>query len=158
MQKKAVGLSEAALNRFVLRARRAVRLRGQVNVLITGSSAMRALNARFRGKDKPSDVLSFPADQVHTHRRRDFAGEIAISADIAAQNAALLGHSVAAEVKLLVLHGLLHLAGMDHEQDNGQMARREANLRRALRLPLALTERTRAGASVAGGRKRRSKP
>jgi probable rRNA maturation factor len=53
----------------------------------------------------------------------------------------LLGHSEAQEVRVLVLHGILHLAGFDHERDNGAMARKEANLRRALRLPVSLTER-----------------
>lgn len=141
-QKKVVGLSEASLKQFVLRARRAARLHGKVDVLVTGSSTMRTLNVRFRGKNKPTDVLSFPSAESSARKDASFAGEIAISADIAAQNAAHLGHSVAAEVKVLVLHGILHLAGMDHEQDNGAMARKEANLRRALRLPLSLTERS----------------
>jgi probable rRNA maturation factor len=140
-QKRVVGLSEASLKRFVLRARREARLRGKVNVLVTGSSAMRALNARFRGKNRPTDVLSFPFGEVEGESTAIFAGEIAISADIAAQNAARLGHSVASEVKVLVLHGILHLAGMDHERDNGAMARKEGNLRRVLRLPITLTER-----------------
>jgi len=73
------------------------------------------------------------------------AGEIAISADIAAQNAARFGHSPAAEIKVLALHGILHLAGFDHERDNGQMARKEMRLRRLLRLPVALIERTQPG-------------
>jgi probable rRNA maturation factor len=146
LQKKVVGLSEESLSRFVTRARRESRLRGRVNVLVTGSAAMRTLNARFRGKNKPTDVLSFPSEQAISSGRAGFAGEIAISADIAAQNAARLGHSVASEVKVLALHGILHLAGMDHEHDNGQMAGKEAELRRALRLPGSLTER--AGESV----------
>jgi probable rRNA maturation factor len=146
LQKKVVGLSQESLSRFVMRARRQSRLRGRVNVLVTGSAAMRTLNARFRGKNKPTDVLSFPSERAISSGRAGFAGEIAISADIAAQNAARLGHSVASEVKVLALHGILHLAGMDHEHDNGQMARKEAELRRALRLPGSLTER--AGESV----------
>jgi len=146
LQKNVVGLSEGSLSRFVMRARRESGLRGRVNVLVTGSAAMRTLNARFRGKNKATDVLSFPSAQALPAGRPDFAGEIAISADIAAQNAARLGHSVASEVKVLALHGILHLAGMDHEHDNGQMARKEAELRRALRLPGSLTER--AGESV----------
>jgi len=146
LQKKVVGLSEGSLTRFVMRARRESRLHGRVNVLVTGSAAMRTLNARFRGKNKPTDVLSFPSAQAISSGKPGFAGEIAISADIAAQNAARLGHSVASEVKVLTLHGILHLAGMDHEHDNGQMGRKEAELRRVLRLPATLTER--AGESV----------
>jgi probable rRNA maturation factor len=87
---------------------------------------MKALNRRFRGKDKPTDVLSFPAEP---DAPKNFAGEIAISAEIAAQNARALGHSPAEEVKILVLHGILHLRGYDHECDNGEMARREQQLR-----------------------------
>jgi probable rRNA maturation factor len=138
-QKKVVGLSEASLSRFVSLARRAARLPGKVDVLITSSSAMRTLNVRFRGKNKPTDVLSFPSDAGGL--KATFAGEIAISAEIAIQNALQLGHSAAAEVKVLTLHGILHLAGMDHERDNGAMAREEAKLRRVLRLPATLTER-----------------
>ena len=141
-QKKVPGLSEGALNRFVMRARRAARLRGNVHILVTGNSAMRVLNLRFRGYNKATDVLSFPSGQTGPGTsKRTIAGEIAISADIAAQNAMQLGHSAATEVKVLVLHGILHLAGMDHERDNGQMARKEANLRRVLKLPVALIER-----------------
>lgn len=73
----------------------------------------------------------------------ELAGEIAISADIALQNAVRLGHSPAEEIKILTLHGILHLAGMDHERDNGQMASKEATFRRTLGLPAALIERTR---------------
>jgi probable rRNA maturation factor len=144
-QKKVPGLNAASLGRFVLRARKAAGLRGSVDVLVTGSAAMRAMNLRFRKKDKATDVLSFPAEAQSKTRIRSFAGEIAISADIAVQNAVQLGHSAAIEVKILVLHGILHLAGFDHERDNGQMARREANLRKALKLPTALIERSQSG-------------
>ena len=140
-KKKVAGLSTEALNRFVLRARKAARIRGTVDVLVTGSSDMRALNLRFRAKNKPTDVLSFPSQASPSGRRARFAGEIAISAEIALDNARRLGHSGALEVKVLVLHGILHLAGFDHERDNGEMASKEAFLRRALRLPLSLTER-----------------
>jgi probable rRNA maturation factor len=104
---------------------------------------MKSLNRRFRGKDKPTDVLSFPAEpNLRSNARPPLAGEIAISAEIASHNARNLGHSPAEEIKILVLHGLLHLRGYDHECDNGQMARREKQLRAKLRLPLGLIERT----------------
>jgi probable rRNA maturation factor len=143
LHKKVPGLSAQALERFVLRARRAVRMRGTVNVLVTNGSAVRALNSRFRGQNKTTDVLSFPAatDLVRPRKSAGFAGEIAISADIAMQNARHFRHSAAEEVKILTLHGILHLAGFDHERDNGQMARKEEKLRRDLRLPVALIER-----------------
>ena len=147
LHRRVAGLSAAALGRFVLRARKAVGLRGTVNVLVTGSAAMRSLNARFRKKDSATDVLSFPTETSGGSRqpKASAAGEIAISADIAAQNAVRLGHPVAVEVKILALHGILHLAGFDHERDNGKMARREAHLRRVLRLPTALIERSQTG-------------
>jgi probable rRNA maturation factor len=100
---------------------------------------MKSLNRRFRGMDKATDVLSFTAP--FGSLRKQLAGEIAISAEIAAQNAHALGHTAAQEVKILVLHGILHLRGYDHERDNGRMARRESQLRSQLRLPIALIER-----------------
>ena len=138
LRKPVAGLSEVALLKFVAHARRAARLRGAVNVLVTGSRELRALNNRFRGKDKPTDVLSFPPA---LGLAPGFAGDVAISADIAAQNARRLGHSAAQEIKILVLHGVLHLAGYDHERDDGEMARREQRLRRWLSLPVGLMER-----------------
>ena len=137
-RKRVAGLSEAALARFVARASRAAKLRGSVNILITGSRELRAMNSRFRGKDKPTDVLSFSP----VLGSDAFGGDIAICADIAARNARSLGHSPAEEVKILALHGLLHLAGYDHERDNGEMARKEQGLRKSLGLPVSLTERT----------------
>jgi len=138
LHKRVVGLSESALDRFVTRAKRAAGVRGAVTVLVTSSLELKRLNQRFRGKDKPTDVLSFPAEMMSKGR---FAGDVAISADIASKNARRLGHSPAEEVKVLTLHGLLHLAGYDHEADNGTMARKEMRLREQLRLPVALTER-----------------
>ena len=143
LRKRIVGLSSSTLERFVLRARRAVGLRNQVNVLVTSSAELRSFNQRFRGANKATDVLSFPAQQVSLQTKR-VAGEVAISADIARENAGRLGHSVADEVKILVLHGILHLAGFDHERDNGEMARKESRLRRQLKLEGSLIERTQA--------------
>ncbi len=143
LQKKIAGLNESALQRFVERARKAVGLRGTVNVLVTSSAAIRSLNGQFRSQNKATDVLSFPyhSPPSELRKRPKPAGDIAISADIARQNSVRLGHPAAQEIKILVLHGILHLAGFDHERDNGQMARKEADLRRALRLPVALIER-----------------
>jgi len=149
-----VGLSQLSLGRFVARASRAIRLRGTVNVLVTGSRELRSLNRRFRRKDRPTDVLSFPAMPGPNH---GLAGDIAISSDIAAQNSRRLGHSVADEVRILALHGLLHLAGHDHEFDNGEMARKEARLRAKFGLPSGLIERTsgKRSASQTSQRKRK---
>lgn len=139
LKRRIAGLSGAMLERFVLRARRVVGLKGTVNVLVTGSSEMRLLNRRFGGKDKPTDVLSFPA--LAEIEGRKLAGDVAVCSDIAASNARRLGHSAVKEVKILTLHGVLHLAGYDHESDNGRMARKETNLRRELGLPTGLIER-----------------
>jgi len=147
-----VDLSEASLTRFVTRVRRAAGLKSMVDVFVTSSAEMKTLNRRFRGKDKPTDVLSFPATD---DLRKKFAGEIAISAEIASENARALGHSPAQEVKILVLHGVLHLQGYDHETDNGQMASRESQLRAKLRLPAALIDRTMTAASAASSHPRR---
>ena len=135
LEKELRGVSARALGRFAGRAQRAAGLRGRVSILVTGSAELRRLNRRFRGKNKATDVLSFPA------RGDGVAGDIAISAEVAAGNARRLGHSPAAEVKILILHGLLHLAGLDHERDHGQMSRREERLRRKLGLPAALIAR-----------------
>jgi probable rRNA maturation factor len=129
------------LERFVLRARRAIHLRGLVNVLVTNSSELRALNRRFLRADKTTDVLSFPSLELERGKAARVAGDIAISADIARENAACLGHSIGDEVKILSLHGILHLAGFDHERDRGEMARKESRLRRQLKLETGLIER-----------------
>jgi probable rRNA maturation factor len=142
LEKQVVGLTEKALGRFVLRVRKAVGLKQQVNVLVTGSPAVRALNRRFRGQNQPTDVLSFSATSaLESTKPKKLAGELALSADIALKNSSRLGHSPAQEIKILVLHGVLHLAGFDHERDNGAMARTEAKLRLAFGLPASLIER-----------------
>ena len=127
------GISAAQLQRFIHRAQKLAEVSGEVDVLISGNKRLQELNRRFRRKNKPTDVLSFP---------RPLGGDIAISADIAAENATRYGHDVAEELKILVLHGMLHLAGYDHESDNGRMARAEARLRAQLKLPASLIDRT----------------
>lgn len=146
LDKKVVGLTREGLERFVLRARQAAGLSGRVNVLVTDNAQMCSLNHQFRKKNKTTDVLSFPSESTPKGiSKLAFAGEIAISTEIAVQNAANLGHAPATEVKILALHGILHLAGYDHERDNGKMARKEAALRREFGLPSSLTERVDAG-------------
>lgn len=139
VKKRVPGLNEASLAKFLVRARKAARLRGKVSVLVTDNRGLQRLNRKFRGKDQPTDVLSFPAPPEAAD---GLAGDIAISADIAASNARRLGHDLAEEIKILLLHGVLHLAGYDHENDDGEMARKEQNLRKALGLPIGLIERT----------------
>ncbi len=144
LEKQVAGLNADALQRFIVRARKAVGLKGQVNVLVTSSSAVRSLNLQFRRQNKATDVLSFPATSCsvsESRNRAKLAGEVAISADVALKSCLRLGHPAVQEVKVLALHGILHLAGFDHERDNGEMARKEVELRRALGLPAGLIER-----------------
>jgi probable rRNA maturation factor len=126
------------LSRFLKLAQTAVRLKGQVNALFTTDPAIRRLNKQFRGKNKATDVLSFPAGGFGAE---EMAGDLAISVPTALRQAVAQGHSLSTEVKVLMLHGLLHLSGLDHETDDGQMARREKLLRGRLGLPQGLIER-----------------
>ena len=147
LEKGIRGISAASLARFAGRAQRAAGLRGRVSILVTGSAELRRLNRRYRRKDKVTDVLSFPSDGRSRRAGRpqlQTAGDIAISAEVAAKNARRFGNSPAAEVKVLILHGLLHLAGLDHDddRDRGQMRHREERLRRRLGLPASLIQRS----------------
>jgi probable rRNA maturation factor len=134
--------SAQTLARFLAAAQEAVGLKGEVTILLTTDAAIKGLNRRFRGKNKATDVLSFPAAGPDSGpRSKGIAGDLAISVTTALGQAAGQGHSLSTEIKVLVLHGLLHLAGYDHETDNGQMARREQMLRGRLGLPHGLIER-----------------
>jgi probable rRNA maturation factor len=135
--------SAQILSRFLAASQAAVRLKGQVTVLLTTDAAIAKLNKQFRGKNKATDVLSFPPAGLGSE---GMAGDLAISVTTAMGQAVEQGHSLSTEVKVLVLHGLLHLAGYDHEADEGQMARRESKLRAKLKLPQGLIERVAAGA------------
>lgn len=134
------------LARFLAAAQSAVRLRGQVNVLLTTDAEIRRLNRTYRGIDRPTDVLSFPAAVLPACKER-IAGDLAIGFPTARRQAAEYGHSVLAEIKILMLHGLLHLAGFDHHVDDGAMDRRERLLRVRLGLPQGLIERARNGSA-----------
>ena len=112
------------------------RARGAMTVAIVPDSRVRALNLRFRRKDRPTDVLSFPADEPGQ------LGDVVIASGVARRQAALAGHSMATELRVLALHGLLHLLGYDHETDDGQMRRIERRLRRAGGLREGLIERS----------------
>jgi probable rRNA maturation factor len=111
------------------------RARGAMTVAIVSDARVRALNRQYRKKDTPTDVLSFPA------RERGFLGDVVIASGVAARQAREAGHSLAIEVRVLALHGLLHLLGYDHERDDGRMARLERRLRKRGGLREGLTER-----------------
>ena len=111
--------------------------RGDLTVALVCDAKMRALNRQFRGIDRPTDVLSFP-DGADGR-----AGDLLVSVETARQQARRLGHSVETEIRILLLHGLLHLLGFDHEgpRDAARMARAERRWRKRLALPQGLMER-----------------
>lgn len=145
-----------SLSGFLETASAAAKLRGQVSVLLTGDLQIRRLNRQFRRKDKPTDVLSFPAPELPGEQ--SIAGDLAISVETAARQAADIGHPLFVEAQILILHGLLHLAGYDHERDSGQMARREAVLRRRLGLSHGLIERSATGSPARASRREARRP
>ena len=149
---------ERALSRWLSRVapRRA---RGTVSIALVSDRLVRVLNQRYRGIDRPTDVLSFPNASPQRIRRarrfplgspkrasvssvvERFLGDIVIARGVARRQARQAGHSEATELKVLALHGLLHLLGYDHERDNGAMARLERRLRRLGGLREGLIER-----------------
>jgi len=141
--------SAESLSRFATRMQRALGIKGDVNICITSNREIQLLNWRFRRKNRPTDVLTFPSAVPYV------AGDIAISLEIAAANADQLGHSMDTEVKILILHGMLHLAGYDHEIDDGEMEAKEAALRMQLKLPVGLIQRSQE--SAGGTRKNRER-
>jgi probable rRNA maturation factor len=127
------------LQQFADRARRELRFADDaVTVCLVSDAAIARLNRRYRGKRGPTDVLSFPsAVRIPSRARRDarkYAGDIAISPAAARRNARRLDRSLPDELRVLILHGMLHLAGYDHETDRGEMDRIERRLRRRLGL------------------------
>ncbi len=127
------------------------RARGEVTVALVSDRRMRSLNRAFRGKDYATDVLSFPTvpstlsapDTGRSLPDTHSLGDIVIATGVATRQAKEAGHAVATELRVLALHGLLHLLGYDHARDDGQMARVEKRLRRAAGLEGGLIERTR---------------
>ncbi len=105
---------------------------------VTNDEELQSLNRQFRQKDYATDVLSFPSGM------KDPIGDIAISMNRARAQAKEFGHTAEEELRILLLHGVLHLLGYDHETDEGEMARAEARWRKKLGLPLSLTERAEA--------------
>jgi probable rRNA maturation factor len=114
-----------------------------VTVALVSDSRMRSLNRTFRGRAYATDVLSFPAAPQDLPDRGRYLGDIVIATGVARRQAAEAGHSVATELRVLALHGLLHLLGYDHEVDEGAMARVEDRLRRRAGLVNGLIARTR---------------
>ncbi|HXN49247.1 MAG TPA: rRNA maturation RNase YbeY [Bryobacteraceae bacterium] len=150
------GLARRNLKAFAARLEREVTGGRTFTCLLADDAELQRLNKQFLDHDYPTDVLSFPAShrpstidhRPAAGRRGDepaaaFIGEIAISLDRAAAQARELGHGLETEVEILLLHGVLHLLGMDHEKDRGRMARAERRHREELGLPAGLIERVR---------------
>jgi len=128
-------LAAPALSRWLTRVAPA-KARGVVSVALVGDAKVRELNRRYRGKDRATDVLSFSSTLP------DFLGDIVIATGVARRQARAAGHDDRTELRILALHGLLHLLGYDHEHDDGAMARLERRLRRKGGLREGLLERT----------------
>lgn len=120
-------VSPARLVRVLRSAAHALRVSGEVALVLTGDRAIRGLNARFRHTDKATDVLSFRGQGGEAG-----LGDIVISVETAERNARALGRTLARELEVLALHGFLHVLGYDHETDDGTMDRLEGRLRRRL--------------------------
>jgi probable rRNA maturation factor len=142
------------LEEFLSRARRVLRLpAGGLTVCFVTNSEMARWNSAYRGKKSPTDVLSFPSNELPgnkkghgaRHMKRGpqpaspvhgatYLGDIAIAPALALHNASRIGRTLESELRVLIIHGILHLMGYDHETDNGEMERREQRVRRALEL------------------------
>jgi len=151
-----ISVSLRALDKFLARARRRLRLpKDSLTVCLVTDAEIARWNRAYRGKSGPTDVLSFATNARKAAQRRarnsrvrkdnlfdaaaanhsaQYIGDIAIAPAVAKRNASRLGRSFDDEMRILILHGILHLMGYDHEADDGQMERRESKLRRELRL------------------------
>jgi probable rRNA maturation factor len=120
-------VSAPRLRRVLRSAAAALRVRGELSLVLAGDGLLRRLNRVYRGKDKATDVLSFPGEGGEAG-----LGDIVISVEAAAKNARGLGRTLAQELDVLALHGFLHVLGYDHETDDGRMDRLEGRLRKRL--------------------------
>jgi probable rRNA maturation factor len=136
-RQRKVGIALAPLRDFAERVRRELRFPPEsVSVQFISDAAIARLNWKFRKKRTPTDVLSFPIRQEkqttrrgHSNLRQAYVGDVAISPETARRNASRDCRSLADELRLLILHGMIHLAGYDHETDNGEMMKFEKSLR-----------------------------
>lgn len=134
-RQRRIAFDEKDFDRFIQSIGRLVARGKEFAIVIGSDQSLRDANRRFRGKRGATDVLSFPDGESGR------LGDILISAAQAAKQAGRFGHNVEDELKILALHGLLHLLGYDHETDDGQMRRAEKRWRRKLGLPHSLIGR-----------------
>ena len=148
-RQRAIRVSVPRLEKFLARVQSRLRIApDRLSVALVTNNAIAKWNSSYRGKSKPTDVLSFPAvtpdepaplkkragASASSAERYSYLGDIAIAPAVARENARRFGRTFDAEMRILILHGVLHLMGYDHETDNGQMERRERGLRRELGL------------------------
>ena len=142
---RAPGLDRARLREFAEKVSGEVAAGARFCCKITSDAELRRLNRDFRGKDEPTDVLSFPSPSPS-----GFLGDLAISLPRACEQAAEFNHALEDELCVLLLHGVLHLLGHDHEADRGRMKRAESAWRRRFGLPGGLIERASAAPGKSG--------
>ena len=135
-RQKRVRVELPSLEKFARQVKRELRLNGrEVAICLVSDAEMTRLNKTYRGKNKVTDVLSFPvANNTRPKPGATFMGDIAIAPMVARRNAKKYGRALTEELRILILHGVLHLMGYDHESDGGHMERRERRLRRRLSL------------------------
>jgi probable rRNA maturation factor len=150
-RQRRVRVPVAELNRFLASVQKRLGIpSGAITVALVTNGEIKRWNRAFRGKNRPTDVLSFPGDDAPQQKESShgrirasrtlarsadsYLGDIAIAPAVARHNARRFGRTFATEMRILILHGILHLMGYDHETDTGQMDRREALLRRELGL------------------------
>jgi probable rRNA maturation factor len=143
-RQRSVRLSVGPLETFLRLVRRELGIgEAQVTVCLVSDAEIAGMNKQFRKKPGPTDVLSFPAVKRHRMRSKripvaaasdELLGDIAIAPAVAKRNSKTYGRTFPAELKILILHGVLHLLGYDHETDHGEMDCIERRLRRRLRL------------------------
>lgn len=145
-RQRRIPLAMESLARFCERVQRELGFPEEsVTICFVSDPAMARMNRIFRGKQGPTDVLSFPARRTKARGARSFrrargsnadryVGDIAISPETARRFARRRSHGLASELRVLILHGMVHLAGYDHENDNGEMIHLERRLRRRLGL------------------------
>jgi probable rRNA maturation factor len=132
-RQRRVLVSIPPLQRFYERVRRELGFAPEsVTIQLINDESMARLNETFRKKQGPTDVLSFPANGARGRQGAEYIGDIAISLETARRNARRFSRSLPVEMRILILHGMIHLAGFDHETDNGEMDRLERRLRKRL--------------------------
>jgi probable rRNA maturation factor len=132
-RQRRVSVSIPPLQQFHERVRHELGFASEsVTIQLISDAAMARLNETYRKKQGPTDVLSFPADGKRPTRDAEYVGDIAISPETARRNARRFARTLPAEMRILILHGMIHLAGFDHETDHGEMDRFERRLRKRL--------------------------